>query len=75
MPTFTELDDDGASESGPSFVIEIRDILLRVGKQGDQHIASQQFDLQINSSFEVNNFKRFIKSFADYKDAFTTPTR
>lgn len=50
------------SEIVLSFVIEFADNLPREGKQGDGKIVSQLFNWLTDTSFEMNVFKKYLKS-------------
>lgn len=69
--TITEPDNDSASESAPSFAIELADILLRTVKQGNGLILSRLVYFLVATSFRIQIIKRYMKSLAD-SEIFTT---
>lgn len=74
-PTILAQDDEDASYRDPIFVTEFADILLIIAKRGEERLASQLVDLLADGSFQMNNFKWYIKGLVDSKHVITRNKR
>lgn len=61
-PSIIEQDDDGISESAPSFVIKFVDILLPVAEKEDRRTAFQPVNWLTDTYFEINIYNWYVKA-------------